>query len=147
MDIPNVLTGIKDAVTGVKDSSGRQIHTYDHTPNSVVEPAFYPRDYTIDPNYSFQGRWSLTVVCVLLVGANNAEVNQRRLATFLSRDGEASVHAALTAARGAPGELALNGAADDLVVARMGPPRMYEVAGVSYYGAEIEVTVIGSPEA
>lgn len=147
MDIPDVLAGLKQAVAGVKDSSGRPLHAYDHVPNSVVEPAFYPRDYTVEPHASFKNRWKLAVTCVLLVGSSNAEVNQRRLATFLSRDGEASVHAALLAARGAPGERALGGAADDLSVDRMGPPRMYEVAGVAYYGAEIVVTVLGSPEA
>lgn len=147
MDIHNVLSGIRDAVAGVKDVAGRPIHCSAYVPLSVVDPAFYVREYTIEPHATFKGRWSLTATCVLLVSASTSDVGQKRLATFLSRDGDPSVYAALMAARGAPGERALGGAADDLAVERMGPPRIYEVASVPYYGAEIVVSVVGSPEA
>jgi hypothetical protein len=62
---------------------------------------------------------------------------------MLSGSGAASLKAAFTAARGAPGQLALGGLADDVHLQRVQGYRWYEHAGSSYVGAELAVRVIG----
>lgn len=66
---------------------------------------------------------------------------QKALDGYLAGSGTGSIRAALQAARGAPGQLALNGKADDLRLTRVDGYGVYQVGETNYYGAELSVTV------
>jgi hypothetical protein len=115
-----------------------------YAPDAVTTPAFYVGDYTVDFDKAM--RRSLDEVeftCAVLVSRSDDLSGQRVLDGLLSGGGTGSLKTAIEAARGAPGEYALGGLADDLQVTRVQSYRFYEVAGTQYLGAEVIVRVIG----
>lgn len=88
------------------------------------------------------------IVLSLMVMVSTADdiSGQRFVDALLSGSGSASLKAAIDAARGAPGEHALDGAADDIhLIGTESPPRWYEWRdGVKYYGVGLKALVIGS---
>lgn len=117
---------------------------YGYVPDSISEPCFYAGEVEIDPKQTYGGSDVALVTCRVLVSKADDRSGQMALDGYLSRSGAKSIRAALLAARGAPGELALNGAADDLSIERIQGYRIYETADSKYYGAEIIVKVIGT---
>lgn len=119
-----------------------------YVPDSVAEPHWYAGEVEIDVNNAFgAGGYDVArVTCRLLVSRADDQAGQGLLDQYLSRTGDKSIRAALNAARGAPGQLALNGACDDFAIDRIQGYRLYQVGEVQYYGAEIIVRVIGSGE-
>lgn len=123
----------------------RKLHTYPYRPNSIIVPAWYIVDFgAIDPQMTMGGRYRAKFKGTVLVSAANDRQSQGQLDDLRSQTGEASIYAALMAARGVPNQLALDGAADDLNVFEIDEPGMYTFGEVSYYGAEFSIEVIGS---
>lgn len=117
---------------------------YDHVPDSVSEPCFYPHDIAIEFDKTYgRGLDEALITCMVLVSRADDAAGQQNLRTFLSH-GASSLKAALEAARGEPGELALGGAADDLHVQRVTGYAVYTVGETAYYGAKLIVRIIGS---
>jgi hypothetical protein len=114
-----------------------------YVPDSIAEPAFYCGEVDIDPMLSFGADDRVTVTCRVLVSRADDRAGQAALDGYLSRTGASSIRAALEAARGAPGQAALSGACDDLVVRGITGYRLYKVNDTDYYGAEIKVEAIG----
>jgi hypothetical protein len=85
----------------------------------------------------------LMVTCRVLAGRADDQSAQRILDALLSGAGQASLKQAIELARGAPGQMALGGLADDLHLERVLGYRWYEHAGASYVGAELMIKVIG----
>lgn len=115
-----------------------------YVPDSVVTPCFFVGE--VDVTYDrAMGRTldELGFTCRVLAGRADDRSAQRILDALLSGAGPASLKAALEAARGAPGEMALGGLADDLHLERVQGYRWYEHAGASYVGAELALKVIG----
>lgn len=129
------LTAAADTVDGLT--------CYDYVPDSVSEPCFYPQDIAIEFNKTYGGDVEAFVTCMVLVARSDDKAGQRKLRAYLSH-GAASIKAALEAAKGAPGEPALGGAADDLHVQRVTGYAVYTVGETPYYGAKLIVRVIGS---
>ncbi len=116
-----------------------------YVPDSVVAPHFFVGEMEV--TYDRAYRRALDVAeftCRVLVGRADDKSAQQILDALLSGSGTASLKRAIEVARGAPGEHALGGAADDLHVMRVQGYRWYEHNGTQYVGAELVIKVIGS---
>lgn len=145
MDIFAVRSALADAARAVvmPDGIGKLTAT-GYATDAVTTPAFYVGDYTIDFDKTFKrGQDDVEFTCAVLVSRSDDLSGQRVLDALLSGSGPSSLKAAIEVARGAPGEYALGGLADDLHVTRVQSYRWYEVAGIQYLGAELVVRVIG----
>ncbi|WP_320069756.1 hypothetical protein [Micromonospora sp. RTGN7] len=138
LDIPRVLDALCDAVAAAVDG----VTTYAYVPDSVTAPAFYTGEVGARYDQTFGGLVALTVTCRVLMDRGVDGSGQRALSALMGT-GPGSVWAALNAARGAPGEYALGGAADDLRVSQVAGHRLYTLGPETYVGAEWPVEVIG----
>lgn len=115
-----------------------------YTPDAVAEPHFFCGEVSVEFDQAMgRGMDALEVTCRVLVGRGDDRTAQRTLDALISGSGQASLKAAIEVARGAPGEYALGGLADDLHVVRVQGYRWYEHAGTTYVGAELIIRVIG----
>ena len=115
-----------------------------YVPDSIVAPCFFVGE--VEVNYDkAMGRKldELLFTCRVLAGRADDRSAQRILDALLSGAGPASLKQAIEAARGAPGEMALGGLADDLHLQRVQGYRWYEHQGSSFVGAELAIKVIG----
>jgi hypothetical protein len=120
------------------------LDTYPFVPDQPAVPCFFPGEVILDPNLTYgDGADQADITCRVLTSAGDDADGQALLDQLLSRTGPMSIRAALLAARGAPGESALNGAADDLAIIRIQGYRMYVIGDGRFYGAEIIVRVLG----
>ncbi|GIH29092.1 hypothetical protein Aph01nite_74020 [Acrocarpospora phusangensis] len=120
------------------------LNCFGFVPDVVPPPAFYAGEVEIDFDKTFgRGMDEIQVTCRLLVSRADDRSGQALLDKYLAGSGEYSVKAALMAARGAPGEPALGGLADDLHLRRVQGYRLYQVGEVQFYGAELIVHVYG----
>ena len=142
MDISTVREAIAAAASAATSTPALTCTGF--APDAITEPHFYVGDYTIDYDQTYSRSETVEFTCGLMVGRPDDRSAQKLLDGYLSRSGPASVKAAIEAARGAPGQPALGGLADDLHVTRAQSYRFYEFAGVQYLGAELIVKVIGS---
>lgn len=145
MQISPIRDAIADAarVVVLPAGIGKLVCT-GYVPDAVTTPCFFVGE--VDVNYDKtmgRGTDELLFTCRVLAGRADDRSAQRILDALLSGAGPSSLKAALEAARGAPGEMALGGLADDLHVQRVQGYRWYEHAGSSYVGAELAVKVIG----
>ncbi|MEU1602685.1 hypothetical protein [Micromonospora matsumotoense] len=141
MNISEVRQELANAAAAVPGLIG-----YGYSPDSITVPCFVPTEVELEVNQSFGGYDKATITCHVLVSATDDKFGQKQLDELLSRTGPRSVRAALNAARGAPGEYALNGAADDFTVTRIQGYRRYVFGDTSYFGAEIVIEVLGKNE-
>ncbi|MFY1660905.1 hypothetical protein [Micromonospora sp. WMMD1274] len=139
MNISDVRQELANAVKPI-----RGLTCYGYVPDSFTVPCFFPLEVEVDPNQSYGGYDRATVTCRIFVSSVDDKAGQKLLDELLSRTGPRSVRAALMAARGEPGEYALNGAADDFKIARIQGYRKYQVDdNTVYFGAEIVIEVLG----
>lgn len=126
-----------------------RLECYAHSPMAPNVPAFTIGAVAIDPLGTFgqggPGMETLDITCSVLTSTAEDDAGQQLLDKLISKDGPHSIRAALLAARGAPGEAALGGVADDVWVIRIDGYRMLSYAddAAQYYGADITVRVIG----
>lgn len=145
MQISAVRDAIADAARVVVLPTGiGKLTCSGFVPDAVVAPCFFVGevDITFDKTMG-RGTDELMFTCRVLAGRADDRSAQQVLDALLSGAGEASLKQAIEAARGAPGELALGGLADDLHLERVQGYRWYEHAGSSYVGAELAIKVIG----
>lgn len=145
MDIFAVRGAIADAARAVTMPDGTaKLTATGYATDSVTTPHFYVGDYTIDFDKAFKrGQDDLEFTCAVLVSRSDDLSGQKTLDALLSGSGPASLKTAIEVARGAPGECALGGLADDLHVTRVQSYRFYQVGDTTYLGAEVTVRVIG----
>ncbi|MER5355717.1 hypothetical protein ABT093_36010 [Kitasatospora sp. NPDC002551] len=145
MQIAEVRAAIADAARTVQLPDGtRKLTATGYTPDAVSEPHFFTGEVAVDFDKTMgRGLDELEITCRVLVGRADDRAAQRLLDALLSGAGPASLKRAIEAARGAPGEHALGGLADDLRVERVQGYRWYEHAGVQYVGAEMIIRVFG----
>lgn len=145
MQISQVRDAIADAarVVVLPDGIGKLTCT-GFVPDAIVAPCFFVGEVEITYDKTMgRGTDELLITCRVLAGRADDQSAQRILDAMLSGAGPASLKQAIEAARGAPGELALGGLADDLHLERVQGYRWYEHAGASYVGAELMLKVIG----
>lgn len=145
MQFSEVRAAIAEAAAAVVLPAGiRKLTALGYTPDAVAEPLFFVGEYTVEYDKTFgRGLDEAEFTCRVLASRGDDKAGQRLLDALLSGAGPASLKQAIEAARGAPGEAALGGLADDLHVVRVQGYRWYEHAGVQYVGAEIIIRVIG----
>jgi hypothetical protein len=145
VQISAVRDAIADAARVVQLPTGiGKLTCLGYVPDSVVAPVFFVGEVDIIFDKTMgRGTDELQFTCRVLAGRADDRSAQRILDALLSGTGEASLKQAIEAARGAPGELALGGLADDLRVERVQGYRWYEHQGSSYVGAELAIKVIG----
>lgn len=138
MDLERVLEGLTDAAKAI---SG--LTCYPFVPDSVEVPCFYTADVTVDFEMTFGNQPDVTVVCRVLTGRTDDRAGQKQLLRLMANHGPMSIKAALEAAKGDPGQYALDGACDDFNVRRVTGHRVYTVGEKPYYGADWAVHIIG----
>jgi hypothetical protein len=135
VNIDAVYEGLAAAVRAAMPD----VSATDYVPDSVTVPAFFPGEFTLDPNQTFGGMVDVDITCRLLVSRADDRSGRKALMPYLG-DGPRSIDRALRV------DPTLGGACDDLNVRRIQGYRLYEHAGPTrYLGAEIVVRVIGDP--
>lgn len=148
MEISVVKARLATAARAVErpfDEAG-DLQCFGYVPNDIDPPCFYAGEATIDPNVTFGDDDIVEIICRLLTSTADDEAGQLLLDKYLARKGDSSVRAALLAARGAPGQAALDGACDDFNIQRVAGYRLYRVGERTFYGAEITIRAIGDGE-
>lgn len=145
MDITGVRKALaKAASTVILPVGVGSLTTTWYLPDAVTEPHFFIAEYDQEFDKTFgRGLDEIQFTSRLLVGRADEETAQEALDSILSGAGSASLREALESARGAPGQMALGGLADDFHVTQTRGNRWYEHAGTQYVGAEIIIRVIG----
>ncbi|WP_329187043.1 hypothetical protein [Actinacidiphila glaucinigra] len=145
MDIFTVRAGIASAAKAVAMPNGiAKLTSTPYLPDAPTTPHFFVGDYSVDFDKTMRrGLDEIEFTCGVVVSRSDDLSGQKLLDRLLSGSGPASLKVAIEAARGAPGEAALDGAADDLRVTRVQSYRLYEIAGVDYLGAQLTIRVIG----
>jgi hypothetical protein len=145
VQIAAIREAIAEAARAVVLPAGlRRLTCTGFTPDAVTEPHFFTAEVSVEFDKTFgRGLDEIEVTCRVLVGSQDDRASQRILDALLSGAGPASLKTALEAARGAPGEPALGGLADDFHVVRVQGYRWYEHGTSTYVGAELMIRVIG----
>lgn len=145
MEFGKVRAAIADAARAVVLPPGvkASLTCTGYTPDAVTEPHFFVGEFSTEFDKTYGRLDEVEYTCRVLVGRGDDRAAQELLDALLSRGGPSSLKVAIEAARGAPGEAALGGLADDLHVTRMQGYRWYEHQGVQFVGAELVVRVIG----
>ena len=133
MDINEVFAGIAARADTIAGLRGLQ-----YMPDAVTPPMFAPMDVEGEFDKTFgRGMDELSVRCLLLISRATDKQGQAKLNAYLSGSGAKSIKAALFADR------TLGGSCDDSHVVRFTGYGQFEHAGITYYGAEFFVRVIG----
>ncbi|MFC7380890.1 hypothetical protein [Sphaerisporangium rhizosphaerae] len=140
MDVGAIRKALADVVRDEIPS----LNCFGYVPDDVPEPCFYSGEVEIDFDKTFgRGMDEIAVTCRLLVSRADDRSGQEALDKYLAGSGPDSIKQAIETGRGAPGQSALGGLADDLHVQRVQAYRQYLVGDRTYYGAEIVVRIIG----
>ncbi|RMI92043.1 hypothetical protein BIU87_20800 [Streptomyces sp. ZS0098] len=145
MQISQVREAIADAARAVVLPSGiGKLTCTGYVPDAVVAPCFFVGEVEVNYDRAMARRLDeLLFTCRVLAGRADDRSSQRIVDALLSGAGPASLKAAIEAARGEPGEMALGGLADDLHLQRVQGYRWFEHGSATYVGAELVVRVIG----
>ena len=145
MQISAVRDALADAARAVVLPAGLpKLTSPGYVPDAVTAPCFFVAEFSMDYDKAFgRGLDEIEFTARVLAGRGDDRSSQKVLDAMLSSSGTASLKQALEAARGAPGQAALGGLADDLHVMRIQGYRWYEHQGTTYVGAELVIKVIG----
>ncbi|MFF2331823.1 MULTISPECIES: hypothetical protein [unclassified Streptomyces] len=143
------MTGIREAIadaarTVVLPDGTLALTTTAYVPDAISAPHFFCAEYDLQFDRAMnRGMDDATLTCRVLVGRADDRAAQELLDALLEGSGPTSLKAAIETTRGAPGEYALGGLADDLHVTRIQGYRWYEHQGTQYVGAELMIRIIG----
>lgn len=145
MQISAVRDAIADAAAAVVLPAGvGKLKCTGYVPDAILAPCFFVGEVEITFDKAMARRLDeLLFTCRVLAGRQDDRASQRIVDALLSGSGPASLKQAIEQARGAPGEMALGGLADDLHLQRVQGYRWFEHAGSTYIGAELVIKVIG----
>lgn len=145
MQISPIRDAIADAARTVTLPAGTgKLTCTGYVPDAVAAPCFFVAEVEVDYDKAMGRKLDeLLFTCRALIGRADDRTSQRILDGLLSGSGAASLKQAIEVARGAPGEMALGGLADDLHLQRVQGYRWYEHEGTTYVGAELVIKVIG----
>lgn len=143
LHLPTVKASLRDAVSATL--AGLGVQAYSYAPNDPHPPAFFPAEVSITPQSTMVGSALVDLTCRVIASASEDQDGQLLLDKMLSMSGDYSIWAALEAARGAPGELALNGACDDVYLSKIDAYRLITGPNeTSWYGANLTLRILGS---
>lgn len=144
LDIDVVYQRICDAVNGAElDGNTATVTALPYMPDAVTPPVFHLDEFVADYDKDYGGGWELTITARLLLSRATDSTGQQE-AQRLAGTGTNTMRAAISAAAGAPGQEALDGAADDIQVKRARGPRLYDYGdNAHFYGLEFTIFVLG----
>lgn len=143
MDITLIHQRIADAVNGAAiQGNTLQVTATRHMPASPEVPHFYPFNWRATYDKTFGGLVELTTTWHLALSRSDDEAGHQE-ATDLAGSGESTIRAALLAARGAPGELALSGACDDLRIVDASGPSPVDIESTHLLVVEFSIFCFG----
>ena len=145
LDLDAVAIALATAVNDAQITlNGQRLTALDAVPSTIAAPPLFAvAEFVNTYHRSFAGMDEVTFTCRLFVSLVTSEDGQRTARQAASSAGAKAILDALEAARGDPGQPALGGAAQDLVVQNVRGPRIYEIGEKSYYGLEFSVFVLG----
>lgn len=147
VDIDTVIEKIAAAVNEASLTGNTLgITALDGMPDMPEPPCFYPFNWRTAYHKTHGGMVELTMTWHLALsrGGDDGIATGQKEAQRLSGSGESTILAALTAARGAPGQYALDGAADDVVLTGAnGPIQLVFGDGAHFWGVEFTIFVMG----
>jgi hypothetical protein len=133
VDVNAVFEGLRDNAATIAE-----LRCFEYVPDSIAPPTFFPVEIEIDFDKTYgRGMDDFTVRCHILVSHGSDRSGQRLLKGYLAGSGPLSLKAALQSDR------TLGGACDDLRLRRINGYRIYEHQGKNFYGAELDVHIIG----
>src|SRR5688572_16788084 len=134
MDVEDVFVGLRNNARAIED-----LRCFEYVPDSVAPPAFFPVDVILDyAGALVHGLPQRTVRCQILTSRASDRSGQKLLKEFLAESGSRSLHVALRS------DPTLGGACHDLQLQRVNGYRVYEHQGQKFYGAGLELLVIGT---
>lgn len=143
MDIDDVYEAIAAAVnTAALDINGQRLTATAFAPDALTTPHFFPAEFVGSYEKSFNGLAELVITGRLMLSRAD-DLSGQQMAQRLAGTGESTIRSVIRSARGAPGQEALSGAADDIHLQRVQGPRLYEIGQASFYGLEFTIFVMG----
>lgn len=136
MDVEAIHEGLATAAGTVAG-----LRSYASLPGSINPPVFAPTEFELNYNKTFKtasaaGMSEILFTCGLFTSIGDDPTGRKALMGFLAPSGSGSVKAALESDR------TLSGVAKTLLVERVrGAYRLYEIGGVEYLGAMLDVRV------
>lgn len=117
-----------------------------YLPDSITPPMAYLQLESVTYDQTFaRGQDEIILTVMVMVARADDQSAQAMIDDYLSGSGPLSIKAAIESARGAPGESALDGAADDVhVTGTESPPRWYQFGEERFHGVGLRVRVIGT---
>lgn len=146
MDIPAVRAALATAASAAQ-SGDFALTCYPYVPFEGDPPFLYVQLEAVTYDKAMKGgAWELGFTLMLMASTADDISAQTLIDEYLADSGPTSVKAAVEAARGGPGELALGGVADDLHVPGIdSAPRWFDWSdGKKFYGVGLKCRVIGS---
>lgn len=132
MDVEQIQQGLATAAATITG-----LRTFPQLPGAIEPPTFAPVEVEMAYHQTFspsRGLTGLTVTCG--VYAPDTDQGRKLLVGYLAETGSGSIPAALEA------DKTLGGKAKQLIVRRVrGAYRLYEIGGVDYLGALLDVEV------
>lgn len=137
MDVEAISEALASAAATATDAAGNAIRTFASVPGAINPPVFAPTEFEIDYHQSFAGGLNAaTFTCGVFASKGDTPTGRKALLGFLAPTGTGSVPAALET------DKTLGGACKQLIVRRVrGAYRLYEIGGVEYLGALLDVEV------
>lgn len=134
MDVTAVFQGLSDAADEIEG-----LRCFPFMPDSITPPTFYVLELEIAFDQTFQRGVDdfNPITCRLLASRATDKYGQKQLEQYMKGSGALSIKAAIEADR------TLGGACDSLQVTGVRGMGQYEHAGITYYGADFLVRVIG----
>lgn len=147
MDVRAVRQGVADAINEAAIVvNGHPLTAFSFVPAEGPTPFAYVQLEGVSFDKTFhRGLDEIELTLMVMCSISDDQSGQEQLDALLSGSGSSSIKAAMEAARGAPGESALGGAADDVYVdGTDSAPRWFDWSdGKKYYGCGLKVRVIG----
>ncbi len=143
LHLPTIKVNLRNAARTALQPLG--IQCYEYVPSEPHAPCFYPAECVIVPQTTFRGSAQLDLTCRALTSAAEDKDGQLLLDEMLSMQGSNSIWAALEVARGEDGQLALDGACDDIYLTRIDGYRLVPGPNEApMYGANLTFRILGS---
>lgn len=112
-------------------------------PDALVVPHFFGAEFIGQYHKSYGGLLNIQMTWRLMVSRGDDRSGQEAAWDLASSTGDGTLLDAIEGARGAPGQKALSGAADDIVLQRVSGPRLFVFGTTEYYGLEFGLYVTG----
>lgn len=146
MDVELVRQRLADAVKAGVTLPDVDLQTFGYVPDQIDPPCFYTAEVEIDPNITMGKIDQFILRCRVLTSTQDDRAGQQMLDRLLRRKGPTSIRRVFHEAKGAPGQPALGGAADDLNVQKIDGYRLYKIGVDTFFGAEFRILIIGDGE-